>query len=628
MNRYVVIGAGAVGATLAAELHRAGTAVVLVAGGTELSAPARGGLRHRRPDGEHVVDLPVAAGPGEVALRAQDVLVLATGSHDAEAALADWAWRPVDVGVGEDGAGRARPAAETLPVVTLQDGLDAERVALRRFATVYGAVVWSPAGYVTPGEARSPAAPVVGAVWLGRYPSGGDPGDEGVAGIAADLRAARYLAEVVDDVPRWKAGALLAVLGIALDHLYAPGPVRDRAVTALRAEAMAVYRAAGITPADLVGAAAPDPSVLAAPGPPADRPPTGRSSGRNVVPGGPSETDFLHGEIALLARSHGTDAPRNAAVQARLQRAVREGTTAGSLGGADLLEVLPEIGVLVDADALAAELAGPRPPVLLDVRWALGDPHGRTHHREAHLPGAVYVDLDTELAGHTGDPTDGRHPLPEVSALQAAARRWGIGIGRPVVAYDATGGLAAARAWWLLRWAGLSDVRLLDGGLPAWSAAGHPVEAGAVPPPDPGDVELTGGHLPVLDADGAAALADGGGVLLDARAGERYRGEVEPIDPRAGHIPGARSAPTSGNLRPDGRFRSGVELRARFAGLGAPAPVGVYCGSGVTAAHQIAALAAIGEPAALYPGSWSAWSSDPARPAATGAEPGHRPPRR
>jgi thiosulfate/3-mercaptopyruvate sulfurtransferase len=282
--------------------------------------------------------------------------------------------------------------------------------------------------------------------------------------------------------------------------------------------------------------------------------------------------------------------------------------------------VLPELAVLVDVNTLARELAGERPPVLLDVRWALGDPHGREHHREGHVPGAVYVDLGTELAAHPTDATQGRHPLPDVADLQAAARRWGISAGRPVVVYDATGGLAAARAWWLLRWAGLTDVRLLDGGFPAWTAGGNPIESGPGPEPEPGDVELSGGHLPVLDADGAAALARTG-LLLDARAAERYRGEVEPIDPRAGHIPGAVSAPTGDNLAPDGRFRPTDELRARFAALGAAGQVGVYCGSGVTAAHEIAALAAIGVDAALYPGSWSAWSSDPDRPVATGPDP-------
>ncbi|MDF2808253.1 MAG: sulfurtransferase, partial [Cellulosimicrobium sp.] len=216
----------------------------------------------------------------------------------------------------------------------------------------------------------------------------------------------------------------------------------------------------------------------------------------------------------------------------------------------------------------------------------------------------------------------GRHPLPDPADLQAAARRWGVRADRPVVVYDAVGGTSAARAWWLLRWAGHDDVRILDGGLAAWQAAGHALDEGDVRP-EPGDVVVTPGGMPVLDADGAADLATSG-VLLDARAGERYRGEVEPVDPRAGHVPGAVSAPTTDNLAADGTFLDAAALRARFAGLGAlhgaddaPPAVGVYCGSGVTAAHEVAALATLGVEAALYAGSWSQWSNDPARPAAT-----------
>ena len=259
--------------------------------------------------------------------------------------------------------------------------------------------------------------------------------------------------------------------------------------------------------------------------------------------------------------------------------------------------------------------------VLLDVRWALGDPHGHDHYLAGHLPGAVFVDLETELAA-PGSAGEGRHPLPWLQALQSAARRWGLSDDSRVVVYDATGGLAAARAWWLLRWGGLTEVRILDGGLRAWTAAGGPLETGAVAPA-PGDVTLTGDGLPVLTADEAAALADGGGLLLDARAGERYRGEVEPVDPRAGHVPGAVSAPTTENLDADGRFRTATALTERFAALGVEpgTPVGVYCGSGVTAAHQVAALAEAGIQAALWPGSWSQWSADPARPVATGARP-------
>ena len=257
--------------------------------------------------------------------------------------------------------------------------------------------------------------------------------------------------------------------------------------------------------------------------------------------------------------------------------------------------------------------------VLLDVRWALGDDQGREKYLAGHLPGAVFVDLESELA----DPpsaAEGRHPLPSVQRLQSAARRWGIRDGDAVVAYDATGGLAAARAWWLLRWGGLADVRLLDGGLDAWTRAGGALEIGDVVPPA-GDVTLTAGGMPVLSIDQAAALPAAGGVLLDARAAERYRGEVEPIDPRAGHVPGAVSAPTTANLNPDGTFLRMTELVDRFValGVGPRATVGVYCGSGVNAAHEVAALAAAGIEAALWPGSWSQWSADPGRPAATGA---------
>ena len=275
----------------------------------------------------------------------------------------------------------------------------------------------------------------------------------------------------------------------------------------------------------------------------------------------------------------------------------------------------PRAAVLVAAAALAAELASDEPPVLLDVRWALGRTDGHEQYLAAHVPGAVYVDLDTELAAPPSAAA-GRHPLPPVADLEAAARRWGVREDRPVVVYDASGGTSAARAWWLLRWAGVADVRLLDGGLAAWTAAGHSVEAGSVVP-EPGDVVLRPGALPTIDADDAAAWD---GTLLDARAAERYAGEVEPVDPRAGHIPGAVSAPTGDNLAAEGTFLPADALRERFRALRAAAggPVAVYCGSGVTAAHEVAALASIGVEAALYPGSWSQWSNDPDRPVATG----------
>lgn len=273
--------------------------------------------------------------------------------------------------------------------------------------------------------------------------------------------------------------------------------------------------------------------------------------------------------------------------------------------------------VLVTAEELAAALEGDNPPVVLDVRWKLGGPPGHGEYLTGHIPGAVYVDLDDELASH-GEPTDGRHPLPSAEALTDAARRWGINSGDTVVAYDGEGNMAAARAWWLLRWASLADVRLLDGALPAWIAAGKDLATDDVAPTR-GTVELTTGSLPTLDLDTVATFPESG-VLLDARAPERFRGEVEPIDPKAGHIPGATSAPTGSNLAADGRFLPAEELRDRFASLGvdASAPVAVYCGSGVTAAHEAAALTIAGFEPAVFPGSWSQWSNHDL-PVATGA---------
>ncbi|WP_193317834.1 MULTISPECIES: sulfurtransferase [Streptomyces] len=276
--------------------------------------------------------------------------------------------------------------------------------------------------------------------------------------------------------------------------------------------------------------------------------------------------------------------------------------------------------IIPAADLAALTAPGTSPPerpVLLDVRWRLGGPPGHPEYLTGHLPGAVYVDLDRELAGPPGEA--GRHPLPDPEVFGAAMRRAGVSLGRPVVVYDAGDGWAAARAWWLLRWAGHGDVRVLDGGLAAWTG---PLTTGE-PAPAEGDFVPAPGGLPVLDADGAAALARRG-VLLDARAGERYRGEVEPIDPVAGHIPGARSAPTTDNVGPDGLLRSPAELNDRFAALGVTpqAEVGVYCGSGVSAAHQVWALDVAGVTAALYPGSWSEWTARPGRPVARGPEPG------
>ncbi|MDR6971205.1 sulfurtransferase [Leifsonia shinshuensis] len=259
---------------------------------------------------------------------------------------------------------------------------------------------------------------------------------------------------------------------------------------------------------------------------------------------------------------------------------------------------------------------------VLDVRWKLGGPPGREEYERGHIPGAVYVDLDTELAGH-GAPTDGRHPLPAEEDFQAAARRWGLDDCDAVVVYDDASGTSAARAWWLLRHAGVRDVRVLDGGIAAWRDAGYAVQTGMLVPPRPGGITLRYGELPTLDADESAALvARADGILLDARAAERFRGEVEPVDPRPGHIPGAVSAPTTDNVDSSGRMLPAEALRERFSALGVDerTAVGVYCGSGVTAAHEALALVVAGlSMPALYAGSYSAWSNDPDRPVVTGA---------
>ncbi|ARF57851.1 sulfurtransferase [Streptomyces gilvosporeus] len=279
------------------------------------------------------------------------------------------------------------------------------------------------------------------------------------------------------------------------------------------------------------------------------------------------------------------------------------------------------MNAIITATELASELTSSAAPVLLDVRYQLGGPPGRPQYEAGHLPHAVYVDLDAELASPPGPA--GRHPLPDLSVFAEAMRAAGVRADRPVVTYDGGQGWAAARAWWLLRWSGHPDVRVLDGGLAAWQASGRSLSVDKVTP-QRGDFTPVPGSLPLLTADDAGSLARRG-VLLDARAAERYRGEVEPIDRVAGHIPGAVSAPTTENVVDGGTtFRDASELAKRFAALGATedAEVGVYCGSGVSAAHQVLALAVAGIPAALYVGSWSEWSNDPSRPVSTGAHPG------
>jgi thiosulfate/3-mercaptopyruvate sulfurtransferase len=273
------------------------------------------------------------------------------------------------------------------------------------------------------------------------------------------------------------------------------------------------------------------------------------------------------------------------------------------------------MSVLTTVDELVRGRVAGRTVRVLDVRWSLAEPDGRPAYRAGHIPGAVFVDLEPELSRLAG-PGEGRHPLPHEQDLQDAARSWGIDDGDAVVVYDDSGNLAAARAWWLLSHAGL-QVTVLDGALAAWRDAGLELATGDEPVV-PGSVTLAYGRLPVLqleDVEDFVASAP----LLDARAGERYRGEHEPIDPRAGHIPGALSAPTADNLDAAGRFLAPAALQERFAALGLdPAvPVGVYCGSGVTAAHEAVALSLAGYRPVLYAGSWSEWSSHPDRPAAT-----------
>lgn len=276
---------------------------------------------------------------------------------------------------------------------------------------------------------------------------------------------------------------------------------------------------------------------------------------------------------------------------------------------------------LIDPAELADLLGTERPPVVLDVRWRLDAPDGRAAYAQGHIPSAQYVSLDDDLAAH-GLPTDGRHPLPRADTFAGAVRGWGIDDGDTVVVYDDWMSYGAARAWWMLRDAGVA-ARVLDGGLAAWRAAGLALEAGDVAPPRAGTVTLRPGRLPQLSMDDAA-VQPGRGLLLDVRAPERYRGEVEPMDPRAGHIPGALNAPTADSIGADGRLRDAAELRERFAALveerGADPsqPVGVYCGSGVSAAHAALALTVAGFTPALYAGSWSQWSNHPDRPVATG----------
>lgn len=274
---------------------------------------------------------------------------------------------------------------------------------------------------------------------------------------------------------------------------------------------------------------------------------------------------------------------------------------------------------VIDASAVTAELAAGRNVRLLDVRWRLDAPEGRPSYLGAHIPGAVYVDLERELA-RPGHPEEGRYPLPSLASLEAAARRWGIDDGDLVVAYDDNDAVAASRAWWLLRSRGV-DVRVLDGGIRSWFARGLPLESG--------DHVVARGHVTLLDHDpGVASIqeagtAPGDGTLVDVRAPEHYRGNIVGLDPAAGHIPGAVNLPTITHTTSEGTFRDPDDIRAAIlaAGIDPHRPVVLYCGVGIASAHSALAFALAGIETRIYPGAWSQWSRSPGRPVAVGRSP-------
>lgn len=309
------------------------------------------------------------------------------------------------------------------------------------------------------------------------------------------------------------------------------------------------------------------------------------------------------GARAARVRSQATD-------RSSVQRAGRPGR-----GGRGLL--IHPMSALISAAELAT-LIGDDDVVIIDVRWSLGGPPGRAAFDAGHIPGAQYVDLDDELAGRPGE--GGRHPLPDGDDVAATLRRCGVNPDTHVVVYDEKLSLSAARAWWVFRDVGVARVSVLDGGLAAWVAAAGALETDEHDAPL-GTFDAAAPRLARVDAMAAAWIADHG-VLLDARAPERFRGEVEPIDPVAGHIPGAVNAPTTDNLADDGTFLDATTLQERFAALGIDdeTVVASYCGSGVTAAHQLLALHEAGIDGSLYPGSWSEWVRDPSRPVAIGDE--------
>ncbi|MGZ8303498.1 MAG: sulfurtransferase [Telluria sp.] len=279
---------------------------------------------------------------------------------------------------------------------------------------------------------------------------------------------------------------------------------------------------------------------------------------------------------------------------------------------------------LISAPELAAHIDNPG-WVVLDCRHDLAKlAAGREGYAAGHLPNALFADLETDLSGEKRGADGqfrGRHPLPGRAAFIETLRSWGIGDDTQVVAYDAHGGMFAARLWWMLRWVGHPAVAVLDGGLAAWQAGGFPLST-EVPRHAPGSISDKAPLGATLTAAGVLAkIGSGERTLVDARAADRFRGENETIDPVGGHIPGAKNRFFKDNLQADGRFKDAAQLREEWRQLVAdPASAVMQCGSGVTACHNLLALEVAGLPgAALYPGSWSEWCSDPARPVATGA---------
>lgn len=312
MTRYVVIGAGALGGLLAAELHTSGVESLLVARGANGEAIRAGGLRIRRPEGTDVVRVPIASGPDDVSLRPDDVLVLGVKTQDVEAVLQAWSWLPVEGG----------GVAADLPVVTLQNGLATEEAVLRRFGEVYAATAWIAASHLSPGEVVSPSWPTVGIIWLGRHHSGTD---ERAEQIAADLRGARFAATAVDDIAAWKAHKLRGNITNGLDLFAGSGDDVAQAAALLVAELDSVFLAAGIDVVDPATAVSVVPGLDIGTVPGHEH---RRSTWQSFARGAGSEVDYLNGEIVLLGRLHGVPTPVNETLQRALgARAAAGGST-------------------------------------------------------------------------------------------------------------------------------------------------------------------------------------------------------------------------------------------------------------------------------------------------------------